>query len=125
MIKTRFIDELGLVVHIGSEEIDLHEVLDAAGRWQADEHFGPDIPVVWDLVGADLRLDWEALKSEIPEAGLPLDASRSSRARTAWVVADELTEIVVESISLAFPWTTNWKVFKDADEAVRWARRQA
>lgn len=121
MISLRFLENIQVAVQVGSGEVDLNQLISAAMQWRKDENYTPFIPVVWDLVAADVILDWAEIKEALPEHLKRVANSRDASARTAWVVGEDVSQIVLESIHLAYPWTTEWQVFKDAEEAVAWA----
>lgn len=123
MIKTRFLDNIEVALHLGSGEVDLDQLTSSAVAWRSHEKFSPEIPVVYDLVAADVVLDWELVKQQLPGYLERLKDSRNASSRTAWVVNEDILHVVVDSVHMALPWTTEWRVFKDAEEAIAWVTR--
>ena len=121
MISTKFLEKIQVALHLASGEVDLEQLTNAATRWREHEDFSPQAAVVYDLVAADVTLNWERVKEELPGCLDQLKDSRDSSSRTAWVVSEDIMNVVVDSVHMALPWTTVWRVFKDADEAVAWA----
>lgn len=121
MISTQFLENIQVALHLASGEVDLEQLTNAASKWREHECFSPQAPVVYDLVAADVALNWEQVKQELPEYLDRLKDSRDSSSRTAWVVSEDIMNIVLDSVHMALPWTTEWRVFKDADDAVAWA----
>lgn len=120
MICTKFLDNIQVALHLASGEVDLEQLTNAAIQWREHENFSPQAAVVYDLVDADVTLNWERVKEELPNRLEQLKDSRDSSSRTAWVVSEDIMNVVVDSVHMALPWTTEWRVFKDADEAVAW-----
>ena len=121
MISTKFLENIQVALHLASGEVDLEQLTNAATQWREHEDFSPQAAVVYDLVDADVSLDWDRVKEVLPGSLEQLKDSRDSSARTAWVVREDIMNVVVDSVHMALPWTTEWRVFKDADEAVAWA----
>ncbi|MFT7653508.1 MAG: hypothetical protein ACI9ON_004185 [Limisphaerales bacterium] len=120
MISTKFLDNIQVAVHLASGEVDLEQFTNAASNWREHEDFSPQASVVYDLVAADISLNWEQAKQELPVCLEQLKNSRDPSSKTAWVVNEDVMNVVVDSVHMALPWTTEWRVFKDADEAVAW-----
>jgi hypothetical protein len=120
MISTKFLDNIQTAVHLASGEVDLEQLTDAASKWREHDDFSPQASVVYDLVAADVALNWDQVKQELPGCLDQLKDSRDASSRTAWVVSEDIMNVVVDSVHMALPWTTEWRVFKDADEAVAW-----
>lgn len=121
MISTKFLENIQVALHLASDEVDLEQLTNAATQWREHKDFSPQAAVVYDLVAADVTLNWERVKEELPGCLEQLKDSRDPSSRTAWVVSEDIMNVVVDSVHMALPWTTEWRVFKDADEAVAWA----
>ena len=121
MFTTNYLAKLGVAVLIGTDDVDLSQVAAAAFKWRNHGSFDPDIPVVWDLVAAEIHFDWQTIKDSIPSIAERIDGTRSKGAKTAWVVSNEVTEMIVDSVNMAYSWTTQWQVFYDAETAIEWA----
>lgn len=121
MISTRFLEDIEIAVHLGTGEVDLDQLISSAVGWRSHKQFSPHAPVIYDLVAADVVLDWEVVKQQLPQYLERLKDSRDASSKTAWVVSEDILQVVVDSVHMALPWTTEWRVFKDADEAVAWA----
>lgn len=121
MITVRYLEKLNVVVMLGSGDVTVEQLFNAATQWRRDSKFSPDTSVVWDLVDARVAFDWDRTKEVLPSFVEGLKDSRKSESRTAWVISEDVEEIIIESIHLAFPWTTQWQVFRDAESAVAWA----
>lgn len=121
-IKTNYLTELNIVVHVGSDVVTASDILVAARAWEKHADFDAAASMVWDLVAADFAVDWEKIKEDGPQIAERYRAKPERTGRMAWVVGDELTGIVVDSIHLAFPWPREWRVFNDAVAAIEWLR---
>ena len=122
-IKTNYLDNLNIVVHIGSDVVTAQDILHAALEWEKHPDYDPGASTVWDLVAADFAVNWEQIKAWGPDIAERFSSAVEPGGRTAWVVADDITGIVVDSIQLAFPWPREWRVFDDADAAIDWLRK--
>jgi hypothetical protein len=118
MISTKFLDNIQVAVHLASGEVDLEQFTNTASNWRKHKDFSPQASVVYDLVTADVSLNWEQAKQELPVCLEQLTNSRDGSSRTAWVVSEDIINVVVDSVHMALPWTTEWRVFKEADEVV-------
>ena len=122
MFKTRSLGELNIVVHIGSGEIGLDQIVQVASSWQASPAFQPETGVVWDIADATLLMDWQEIKATVPQLVPLLGCTRSASSRTAWVTTDEVVEVILDCVYMAYDWPTEWKVFTEAEPAVTWVR---
>ncbi len=121
-IKTRYLDKLDVVVHIGSETVTPGQILQAARDWEQHVDFHPGTSTVWDLVAAEFEVDWARIKEHGHEVAVSFQDVLDPGSKTAWVISDEVTGIILDSIHLAFPWPTQWKTFDDAETAIAWLR---
>ena len=122
MIKTQYLDNLDIVVHIGSQTVTTDDLLDTAIAWESHEAFHPGTSAVWDLVAADLEVDWAKVKSDGAEVAKHFEHARDVSGKTAWVISDDVVGVVLDSIHLAFPWPRQWRTFPSAEEAIAWVR---
>jgi len=125
MLKTRYLENLNVVVHIGSQTVTAHDILQAALEWESHEAFDPGVSTVWDLVAADFEVNWAQVKQHGAGVAERFEGLRHTTCKNAWVIADDVVGVVIDSIHLAFPWQTQWQTFSDADEAIAWVNSKA
>lgn len=97
MLDSQF--DKSLIVHTGSGDVSLDEILVAMRAWFTHRDFDPAVPVLWDL--REVVID--AAAEELTQWGeTMLDATNEHRAghKTAWVLpTSEIAQAAVDLLS--------------------------
>lgn len=105
-----------LVIHTGSGEVHLADILDTMQRWFADPQFDPQKPVLWDLRTAEIASTQEEM-GEWAKSMLTATNENRPGQKTAWVLpTSDIAQAAVDLLS-SYDFQNKVRIYQNDIEA--------
>ncbi len=119
MFTSTYDPVMQVMIHTGSGDVSMEDVLVATKGWFSHAAFDPEYPVIWDIRDAFLDLTIEDLRRVYALVRDALPTKRTG-GKTAWVHTSGLVRAMIDVLADEFDWGSQWRTFMSVEEAVSW-----
>lgn len=122
MIYSRFDSDLNLMVHTGTGQITVEQIISATRLWFSHPEFDNKSPVLWEISDGLLDLSFEEMRGLYQQVRGALTTKRAG-GKTAWVHESGIIRAMIEVVRDEYDWGSQWRTFASKDEATEWCCR--